>query len=112
MIEATFQPLIPLADIGVGRMRSCKVGEREVVVCHTKDGVFTVDNVCTHAFARMSEGYLKGTRITCPLHGASFDVRTGRVLGGPATLPLATFETRVTTAGQVEIALPTEAGAR
>jgi 3-phenylpropionate/trans-cinnamate dioxygenase ferredoxin subunit len=111
MIEATFQPLIPLADIGVGRMRSCKVGEREVVVCHTKDGVFTVDNVCTHAFARMSEGYLKGTRITCPLHGASFDVRTGRVLGGPATLPLATFETRVT-AGQVEIALPTEAGAR
>jgi nitrite reductase/ring-hydroxylating ferredoxin subunit len=81
------------------------------VVCHTKDGVFTVDNVCTHAFARMSEGYLKGTRITCPLHGASFDVRTGRVLGGPAVMPLATFETRVT-AGQVEIATPAEAGAR
>ena len=108
MSEDTFRPLLALADVGRGRMRSCRVGERELVVCHTRDGVFAVDNVCTHALARMSEGYLKGTRLTCPLHGATFDVRTGAVLGGPATFPLAAYQTRVVD-GMVEVALPPEA---
>jgi nitrite reductase/ring-hydroxylating ferredoxin subunit len=57
----------------------------------------------------MSEGYLKGTRITCPLHGATFDVRTGQVLGGPATIPIVAYRTRVVD-GTVEIAVPVEAG--
>ena len=107
MPESAYQPLLALADVARGRMRSCRVGERELVVCHTRDGVFALDNVCTHAFARMSEGYLKGTRLTCPLHGASFDVRTGTVLGGPATIPLTTYPTRVVS-GMVEVELPVE----
>jgi nitrite reductase/ring-hydroxylating ferredoxin subunit len=111
MTESTFKPLLALADIARGSMRSCRVGERELVVCHTRDGVFAVDNVCTHAFARMSEGYLKGRRLTCPLHGATFDVRTGAVLGGPATIPLTAYQTRVVE-GMVEVALPPEAGAK
>ncbi len=111
MTEHAFQPVLPLAEVARGRMRSCRVGERELVVCHTRDGVFAVDNICTHALARMSEGYLKGTRITCPWHGASFDVRTGAVLGGPATIPLAAYQTRIVN-GMVEVAIPSEAGAK
>jgi nitrite reductase/ring-hydroxylating ferredoxin subunit len=111
MIEHAFQPLLALNDVARGRMRSCRLGERELVVCHTRDGVFAVDNVCTHAFARMSEGYLKGTRLTCPLHGATFDVRTGAVLGGPATTPLAAYQTRVVD-GMVEVAIPPEVSAK
>jgi 3-phenylpropionate/trans-cinnamate dioxygenase ferredoxin subunit len=110
MTDPVFQPVIALAEVARGRMRSCRIGERELVVCHTRDGVFAVDNVCTHAFARMSEGYLKGTRLTCPLHGASFDVRTGAVLGGPATMPLAAYQTRVV-GDVVEVALPPAAEA-
>ena len=109
MTDHAFQPLLALTDVAPGRMRSCRVGERELVVCHTRDGVFAVDNVCTHAFARMSEGYLKGTRLTCPLHGATFDARTGAVLGGPATIPLAAYQTRVV-GGMVEVALPAGTG--
>lgn len=105
MTDDAFQPLLALNDVARGRMRSCRIGDHEIVVCHTRDGVFAVDNVCTHAFARMSEGYLKGTRLTCPLHGATFDVRTGAVLGGPATMPLAAYQTRVVD-GMVEVALP------
>ena len=111
MTEKIFQPVLALADVGRGRMRSCRIGDLELVVCHTRDGVFAVDNVCTHAFARMSEGYLKGTRLTCPLHGATFDVRTGAVLGGPATIPLATYQTRVV-GDELEVALPPEAGTK
>jgi nitrite reductase/ring-hydroxylating ferredoxin subunit len=105
MSEKTFQPLLALSDVGRGRMRSCRVGDLELVVCHTRDGVFAVDNNCTHAFARMSEGYLKGTSLSCPLHGATFDVRTGAVLSGPATIPLAAYQTRVEN-GMVDVAFP------
>ncbi len=104
MNEPSFEPALKLAELPPGRMRSCKIGEREIVLCHTRDGVFAVDNVCSHAFARLSEGYFKGTRITCPLHGAAFDVRDGRVLGGPTLTPLAAHPTRIVD-GMIEVAL-------
>jgi nitrite reductase/ring-hydroxylating ferredoxin subunit len=87
--------VVALSEIPVGRMRSFRVGEREIVVCRTREGVFALDNVCTHAEARMSEGSLRGTRLTCPLHGASFSVTDGAVLGGPATSPLQTYAVHV-----------------
>jgi nitrite reductase/ring-hydroxylating ferredoxin subunit len=86
---------IPLADLPEGSMRACEAQGREIVVCRTKDGVYALDNICSHAYARLSEGRLRGTRLICPLHGASFDVRDGRVLGAPATRALATHGVRV-----------------
>jgi len=111
MADTTFQPALSLDSIRMGRMRSCRIGEREIVVCRTKEGVFALDNVCSHAFARMSEGALKGMRIICPMHGAAFDVRSGQVLSGPAVVPIEAFETRVVN-GVVEVAMPNETGAK
>jgi 3-phenylpropionate/trans-cinnamate dioxygenase ferredoxin subunit len=71
-------------------MHACSAGGRDIVVCRTKEGVFAVDNICTHAYARLNEGRLRGFRLICPLHGAAFDVRDGRPLGAPASRPLAT----------------------
>lgn len=84
-----------LSDLPIGRMRAVQLGEREILLCRTREGVFALDNVCSHAEARMCEGSLRATRITCPLHGASFSVIDGNVLGGPATLPLKTYAVRV-----------------
>jgi nitrite reductase/ring-hydroxylating ferredoxin subunit len=104
---ATFIPALPLTEVSVGRMRSCKLGERDIVLCHTREGVFALDNLCTHALARLSEGFFKGTRITCPLHGASFDVRDGRVLGGPTVFAVPTHATRIVD-GTIEVSLAAE----
>lgn len=104
MTESVFVPLMTLADIPQGRMETRILEGREIVVCHTKEGVFALDNVCTHAHARMCEGRLRATRLVCPLHGASFDVRDGRVLGAPATIPLGTHAVRVVN-GTIEVAL-------
>jgi 3-phenylpropionate/trans-cinnamate dioxygenase ferredoxin subunit len=93
-----------LAEMPAGSMRPCQVAGREVLVCHTKVGLYAVDNICTHAFARMSDGRLRGTRLICPLHGASFDVRTGDVLGAPATRPLAAHAVRLVD-GEVEVSV-------
>lgn len=96
---------MPLADLPEGRMQACSVGGRDILLCHLREGVYAVDNVCTHAFSRLSEGRLRGTRIICPLHGASFDVRDGRVLGAPALVPLVSYPVRVDD-DAVEVALP------
>jgi 3-phenylpropionate/trans-cinnamate dioxygenase ferredoxin subunit len=81
---------LALGDIAEGKMISCAIDGREIVVCRTREGIYALDNICTHAYARLDEGRLRGTRLICPLHGASFDVRDGRVLGAPATRPLPT----------------------
>jgi len=88
----------------VGTMRAVMIAGREILLCHTKDGVFALDNTCTHAYARMHEGRLRGTRLICPLHGASFDVRDGRVLGPPAAQSLVRHRVRVRE-GMIEVAL-------
>ncbi len=80
---------VALKELAEGTMRACMAGGREIVVCRTKAGVYALDNICTHAHARLNEGRLRGTRLICPLHGASFDIRDGRALGAPATRPLA-----------------------
>jgi nitrite reductase/ring-hydroxylating ferredoxin subunit len=86
---------VALADVPEGQMHACAIAGREIVICRTKDGVYALDNICTHAYARLNEGRLRGARLICPLHGASFDVRDGRVLGAPATRPLMTHALKV-----------------
>ena len=99
-----FEALLTLAEVPPGSMRARVIGAREIVICHTREGVFALDNICTHAHARLCEGRLRATRLVCPLHGASFDVRDGRVLGPPAELPLPTHAVRVV-GDAIEVAL-------
>jgi len=54
----------------------------------------------------MSEGWLRGTRIVCPLHGGSFDVASGCALGSPAMKRLKSYPTRIV-GGMIEVALET-----
>lgn len=96
MSDRHWHRLFPLADLAEGEMRAATIDGREVVVCRTKDGLHALDNICSHAYAKMDEGRLRGIRLICPLHGASFDVRTGAVLGAPASAPLALHAVRVT----------------
>jgi nitrite reductase/ring-hydroxylating ferredoxin subunit len=95
---------IPVSEIAQGSMCARMVDGREIVVCRTKDGIYALDNICTHAYARLNEGRLRGTRLICPLHGASFDVRDGRVLGAPAMQGLATHPVAVS-GDQVEVSV-------
>ncbi len=105
MSEPQFQRVLALTDVAPGSMRAVNVGEREIVICHTREGgLYALDNICSHAHARMCEGRLRATRIVCPLHGASFDIRDGKVLGPPAVLPLPTFQVRVVD-GAIEVAV-------
>jgi 3-phenylpropionate/trans-cinnamate dioxygenase ferredoxin subunit len=96
--------LLPAADLRPGQVRALEADGQNVLLCHTGDGIHAVSAICTHATARLDEGRLRGHRLTCLLHGASFDVVTGAVLGGPACEPLRSWPTRIVD-GHVEAAL-------
>jgi nitrite reductase/ring-hydroxylating ferredoxin subunit len=102
--QAQFRHVAGTSDIGEGKMIPVEVEGREIVLCRTREGWFAVDNVCTHAYARLHEGRLRGSRLICPLHGASFDCRNGAVLGPPAVAPLRSYLVRIVD-GNVQIAL-------
>lgn len=104
MTESAFVRVARAADVPTGRMLEVIVGTSSILLCHTREGWFAVDNVCTHADAKLSEGRLRKTRLICPLHGGSFDCRTGAATGAPAVSRLGTYAVRLT-GENVEIAV-------
>jgi len=71
------------------------VDGRKIALYRSGDEFFATDNVCTHAYALLSDGFLEDGCIECPLHQARFDIRTGKALCAPATLDLATHPVKV-----------------
>jgi nitrite reductase/ring-hydroxylating ferredoxin subunit len=106
MSQQHYHRALPLSELAPGAMRCVEIEGVPVLVVHGKDGTLSaVHNICTHAYARMDEGRLRGNRVICPLHGASFDVRTGAVLGAPATVPLVSYPVRVAD-DHIEVQVP------
>lgn len=56
--------------------------------------VFATSDVCTHQFALLSDGFVEDGCIECPLHAAQFDIKTGKVISGPALTSIATYPVR------------------
>ena len=83
------------SDLAAGEVLGVEVAGRSIALYAADDGIFATDNICTHAYACLSDGWLDGEVIECPLHAARFDIRTGKVLAPPATEDLKTYQVRV-----------------
>jgi nitrite reductase/ring-hydroxylating ferredoxin subunit len=82
-------------DVVSGEVIGIEVGGRSIAIYDCDGDLFATDNICTHAYACLSDGWLDGNAIECPLHAARFDIRTGKVLDPPATEDLKTYPVRV-----------------
>lgn len=86
----------------VARLDGLPVGA--LAVYHVGGAICAVQDVCPHAGARLSEGELAGTVVTCPRHGSQFDICTGERLRGPADLQIETYRVEID-GGQVFVIL-------
>jgi len=77
-----------------------------IMICRTEAGVSAVINRCTHAESTLQGGRVRRGTVSCPLHGARFDLATGKCVGAPYR-PLKTFPVRIAN-GRIEIDVPTE----
>jgi 3-phenylpropionate/trans-cinnamate dioxygenase ferredoxin subunit len=71
------------ADIAPGKLKEIRVGEQDLVIANVNGSFYALPRWCTHEEGDLSQGSLKGTVLTCPEHGAQFDVTTGRPMLGP-----------------------------
>ncbi len=84
-----------VSDVPEGDVIGVQVGGKEIALYEVAGDVFATDNICTHGHARMSDGFLEGKEIECPLHQGRFDVCTGQALCAPLTDNIKTYTVRI-----------------
>lgn len=99
------------SEVAPGTVVVVEAGGRRIALCNTGDGIYAIDDVCTHDGGSLDQGHLEGKEIECPRHGARFDVTTGKVLCLPAVRPVKTYPAR-SADGAVEIDVPAVEGVR
>jgi len=103
--RGTWHAAAAVADVKVDEPVACSLGQHEIAICLVDGAYYATSNICTHAAAMLTDGFMEGCEIECPLHNARFDVRTGKVLSSPAELDLETFCTRLV-GDRVEVLIP------
>jgi len=73
------------ADLFEGAGVAVHTAGHEIALFKTEDGIFALDNQCTHGMAKLCDGFVEGHQVECPFHQALFDLRDGTVICGPAT---------------------------
>jgi 3-phenylpropionate/trans-cinnamate dioxygenase ferredoxin subunit len=96
MAEGQWVRVASVADVAEGQVHPVRVGEHEIALFHLPGGDYrATDNICTHEYAQLSDGWLEDGCIECPLHAARFDIRTGKALCAPAEGNLKVFELKI-----------------
>jgi 3-phenylpropionate/trans-cinnamate dioxygenase ferredoxin component len=95
MSDKTFTAVANLAEVPAGTKILVQAAGVPILLCHTADKIFAVRNECSHAREALDCGRMRGGWISCPVHGARFDLETGEPLNPPATQPIETFEVRI-----------------
>lgn len=67
-------------ELAEGAMKGVIIEGREILLARVGDRYYAADNRCPHMAARLSEGSLEGTVVTCPRHGSQFDLSDGHVI--------------------------------
>ena len=74
------------SEVQEGKMVHITAGGKEIVVTKLDGNYYAMDDVCTHAGADLHEGQLNNYELTCPWHGARWDIRTGNLISFPQKL--------------------------
>jgi 3-phenylpropionate/trans-cinnamate dioxygenase ferredoxin subunit len=86
-----------IQDIPDNEVRAFEYQDRQIAIYNVGGQLYATDNICSHAYSELHEGYLDtdDCTIECPLHGSRFDIRSGAVLSLPAYEPIAVYPVRV-----------------
>ncbi len=93
---ADFVKVATTNEIEPDQARLVDVQGKSIALFNVDGQFFALDNTCTHRGGPLAEGEISGHEVTCPLHGATFDIQTGEVLGPPAQRAVARYGVRVT----------------
>ena len=82
-------------EIPAGLVKVVVVNGERIAICNYNNSFYAIADLCTRDNAPLDEGTLDGCEITCPRHGARFDVTNGKALCLPAVRPVPTFPVEI-----------------
>ena len=92
---AEFIKALAAGELPAGKAMAVELNGKKVAVFNVDGTFYAMDDTCTHRGGPLSEGHVDGTVVTCPWHGASFDLTTGNHLGPPAPRGVTSYEVKV-----------------
>jgi 3-phenylpropionate/trans-cinnamate dioxygenase ferredoxin component len=95
MVEPEFQQVATLADVPQDTVKPVLLDGLPLLLVHTSDRFYAIENRCSHAEEPLECGRVKHGWISCPAHGARFDLETGEALTLPATAAIRTYAVRI-----------------
>ena len=99
-----FHKIATTEEVAPGEAKRYMVEGRPVALCNVDGEFHAFEDICTHQFTHLTDGEFEGAEITCPLHGAKFDIRSGKALTLPAVKPVPKHEVKVE-GGTIYVAL-------
>ena len=103
--EFEFHAVAKTDELGDDEVIAVSVGRIDIGLYKIGGEVYALNDICTHAYAAMSDGYFEDGQIECPLHGACFDVKSGKALTAPATDDLDKYPVKIE-GDQILVGLP------
>ncbi len=99
---AAFVKVARTEEIAPGQGKIVEVSGKKIAIFNVGGAYYAIDDTCTHQGGPLSEGELVGKQVTCPWHGAVYDVTTGEVLGPPAPEGVSRYKVRLS-GNEIEI---------
>jgi naphthalene 1,2-dioxygenase system ferredoxin subunit len=90
--------------LGADEVIGVVIDGREIALYDFEGQVFATDDICTHAYAKLSDGWFDKGEIECPLHAGRFDARTGKATAPPCVDDIKTYPVRVE-GGEIRVKL-------
>jgi nitrite reductase/ring-hydroxylating ferredoxin subunit len=84
-----------ITDLSEGKPFAAEIAGVAVGIFKVGDKTYALNDICPHQYALLSEGYQDLDVIECPLHQASFEIATGKCLGGPSDRDAETIDIKV-----------------
>jgi 3-phenylpropionate/trans-cinnamate dioxygenase ferredoxin subunit len=100
-----FVEIAPASELPNGERLYVEIADRPIVILNIASQLFAIGDVCTHDDGPVGDGELDGYNITCPRHGAEFDVRTGKVMKMPAVVDIPAYPVQIR-GGNIFLGIP------
>ena len=103
--QVEFLEIAPASELPPGERLFVEIGGKPLVIFNIAGELYSIADVCSHDDGPVGEGEFEGFNITCPRHGAQFDVRTGQVTQMPAVVDIPAYPVRVQD-GMIQLGFP------
>ncbi|TWT10588.1 non-heme iron oxygenase ferredoxin subunit [Reyranella sp. CPCC 100927] len=94
-MTTTWHDVAAPEDVAEDMPITVKLGDRDVGLYRLNGEFYALEDVCPHAYALLSQGFIEGDEIECPLHGAKFHIPTGRCTKEPADRDLRRYDVKL-----------------